>query len=326
MRHSLFTFVCPPRCNTLLLSLCLAAAPALPATATGHTMPLATLATRMRPEIHRILKQLRVPGAVILLRAPGEEWVEAFGVRKRNSTEKTTPGDQFRLGSIAKTWTGAVLLQLAQEGRLGLSDPMSRYVEGVPNGDSITIEHLLQMRSGLSNFTTDKAFQDRLFGHPLQPFDTESLLQMALAKPVYFAPGAAFNYSNTNTLLLGKVIEKREGTPLPSVFRERLFKPLGLGRSELPSPADTSLRPPYACGYTYDADPAEEARAGGASGWERDATDWTTTWAGASGMGMSTAPELAMFAERMIKGGYLDESMQRQRMASSLPGSPGGSD
>ena len=322
----LFSFSRQPRSDALLLSICLVGAPAMPAVAAGNTIPLAVLADQMRPEISCMMKQLRVPGAVIVMRAPGEEWVEAFGVRNRNGSQGMEPGDQFRIGSITKTWTGTVILQLVQEGKLALSDPISQYVEGVPNGGKITIEHLLQMRSGLFNYTTDKAFQDRLFGHPFKPFDTEHLLKMALARPVYFQPGVAFNYSNTNTLLLGKVIEKLEGVPLAQAFRERLFKPLGLNRSDFPSPHDTSLRSPYARGYTYDADPADKGQAGAAASRQRDASNWTTSWAGASGMGISTAPELALFVERMIKGGYLNESMQAQRMASCLPGSPGGSD
>src|SRR6476620_3158658 len=98
-------------------------------------------------------KELLVPGAVVLLRTPQGEFTVTYGTTQLGTTSPPHADTHFRIASNTKSMTAAVIVQLAQEGKLSLDDPVSKYVPGVPNGDNITIDELLKMRSGLYNYT-----------------------------------------------------------------------------------------------------------------------------------------------------------------------------
>ena len=99
------------------------------------------------------IKELLVPGAVVLLRTPQGDFTAAYGTTQLGTTNPPRADTHFRIASNTKTMTAAVIMLLAQEGKLSLDDPVSKYVPGVPNGDNITIAQLLEMRSGLYNYT-----------------------------------------------------------------------------------------------------------------------------------------------------------------------------
>ena len=98
-------------------------------------------------------KELMLPGAMVLLRTPQGDFAFGYGATELGGTTPPRADTHFRAASNTKTMTAAVILLLAQEGKLGFDDPVSKYVEGVPNGDAITIAELLKMRSGLYNYT-----------------------------------------------------------------------------------------------------------------------------------------------------------------------------
>ena len=129
----------------------------------------------------------------------------------------TTPpraDTHFRIASNTKTMTAAVIVQLAQEGKLSLDDPVSKYVPGVPNGDNITIAELLEMRSGLYNYTDAPELSASLDRDPTKVWTPDELLAIAFAHPPNFPPGTAYEYNNTNYALLGLIAEKVDGKPL----------------------------------------------------------------------------------------------------------------
>jgi D-alanyl-D-alanine carboxypeptidase len=148
--------------------------------------------------------------------------------------------------------TAAVIVQLAQEGRLDLDDPVSKYVSGVPDGDQITIADLLKMRSGLYNYTDAPEFAAILDQDPTKVWTPEEVLTIAFKHPPYFPPGTAFHYDNTNYALLGLIAEEREhGKPLARVLQDRLFGPLGMKDTALPASTSNTLPDPYSHGYMY---------------------------------------------------------------------------
>ena len=222
-------------------------------------------------------------------------------------------------------WTATVILQLVDEGKLHLDDPVSRYLRGVPNGDSITLSHLLGMRSGLHNYTTDKIFQRRLFASPTRPQSPSTLLNIGLTHPVSFAPGERFEYSNTNTFLLGRIIERVEGKSAASVIPQRLFLSKGLLNSYLPQDPATRLPRPFARGYTFDEGPDGAIRppSGQRNHLPRDATNWSASWGWTAGAGISTATDMASFIRLMVEGGYLSKELQQQRLNSCKETAPG---
>ena len=283
----------------------------------------------LRPQIQTLMADTLTTGAVVMVRSPKGDWSEAFGYRDRSRTSALQINDQFRVGSVTKTWTGTVILQLIQEGQLALSDPVSRYVNGVPNGSNITIEQLLSMRSGLFNYSTDTAFNQSLDDNPTQTFDIDALLQIAYSHDVYFLPGAGYKYSNTNTLLLGKVIENLTHLTAAEAFRQRLFANKGLAHTFLPPLNNTALPAPFAHGYQYGTNVEtidtevlsldKQAAAKNGSLQPFDTTDWSTSWGWTAGMGISTADELTSFAINLAEGHYLRPSLHQQRLTSCLP-------
>jgi D-alanyl-D-alanine carboxypeptidase len=147
-----------------------------------------------------------------------------------------------------------------------------------------------------------------------------------------FAPGAKFGYSNTNTTLLGLIAEKLEGKPLADIMRERLFVPLGLRHTLLPSITSTALPEPFTRGYMYgtnvmamDSPALPDSMQGAARAGRLAPVEWTdanTSWTWAAGMGISTANDLVDWVRAMVDGKLLNAEMQRRRLASVQPTDP----
>jgi D-alanyl-D-alanine carboxypeptidase len=300
----------------------------------GSTTP--PYAAVLRPQVQAVLDDTLTPGAVVLVRSPRGDWTEAFGTNTREGKDPILVTDHFRIGSVTKTWTGTVILQLVQEGFLKLSDSVSLYLPDVPNGANITIEQLLTMRSGLFNYSTDLAFNESLDANPNRIFRIDELLKIAYSHPVYFEPAQGYAYSNTNTVLLGLVIEKLTGMSAEEAFRKKLFVPLGLTETFMPPLNNTALPFPFTRGHQFGTNvetlltsvlsQAEQdaAKVGGLL--PKDTTNWSTSWGWTAGMGISTADELATYAQALVAGGFLNEDLQTKRLASCFSTDPSNSD
>jgi CubicO group peptidase (beta-lactamase class C family) len=278
------------------------------------------------------MAELLVPGSVVLVRTPESTWFEAFGTRAVGEDDPITVDDHFRVGSNTKTMTGTVLMQLVDEGAVALDDPVSKYRPEVPNGDAITIEQLLTMRSGLFNYSELESFNAVLDSDPSRAWTPEELVAIGLAEPVYFPPGEGFHYSNTNTLLAGQIVEQLTGEPLDAVFAERLFEPLGLAETTLPPIDDAGLPEPHPRGYLYGTNvetvhdaalpPDEQAAAHAGTLLPNDVTTLNPSWTGAAGAAISTTEELATYVEALIGGEFLSPELQRLRLDSLTPADP----
>jgi D-alanyl-D-alanine carboxypeptidase len=180
-------------------------------------------------------KELLVPGAVVRLRTPQGEFVVTYGTTLLGA--KSPPGaDTYcRAASNTKTMTAAVILQLAQEGKLSVDDAVSKYVPGVPNGDHITIAELLEMRSGLYNYTDAPEISESMDYDPTKVWSPVEWLAIAFAHPPNAPPGTAYEYNNTNYLLLSLVAEKVDGRPLAQSMQDRLFGRLRLQHTVFPA-------------------------------------------------------------------------------------------
>jgi len=159
-------------------------------------------------------------GKVIFSRATG---FSDFDKRTPNRVDNV-----FQIGSITKQITAAVIMQLQQEKKLSISDPLSKYYSGFPNGDQITIHHLLNHTSGLYNYTNDTIL---LRSDVTRPRSREEMLKIFRSYPPDFAPGTKWNYSNTGYSMLGYIIEKVEKKPYEAVVRQRIFSPLEMTHS-----------------------------------------------------------------------------------------------
>jgi CubicO group peptidase (beta-lactamase class C family) len=277
-------------------------------------------------------KELLLPGAMVLLRTPQRDFTFGYGATELGGTTSPRADTHFRIASNTKTMTAAVIVLLAQEGKLRFDDPVSKYVEGVPNGDDITISELLKMRSGLYNHTSAPELAESLDNDPTRAWTPEELLAIAFKHPPLFAPGSEFDYCNTNYVLLGLIVEKLEGAPLAKVFQDRLFGPLGMKHTLLPANTSNSIPEPYSHGYLYGsssyalvdapypADLQDAAKAGTLK--PNDDTGQNPSYAFAAGNAISTANDLATWMRALVGGKLFDANHQRQWLHSLEPQDP----
>lgn len=276
--------------------------------------------------------ELLLPGAVVLLRTPKGDFSFGYGATELGGATPPRANTHFRIASNTKTMTAAVIVQLAQDGKLRFDDPISKYVLGVPNGDAISIAQLLKMRSGLFNYTTSPELAKSLDSDPTRVWKPEELLAIAFKQPPSFAPGKQYDYCNTNYLLLGLVAEKIEGTPLARIFQDRLFGPLGMKNTVLPDSASNTISAPYAHGYLYggssyalaDADYPAELQAAARAGTLKpnDDTFQNPSYALAAGGAISTADDLAIWIRALAGGKVFNADYQRQWFGSLEPEQP----
>ncbi|KUI33288.1 serine hydrolase [Mycobacterium sp. GA-2829] len=254
------------------------------------------------------LAQMGVPGAIVSLSIPGEiDYVKAFGVGDTATGAPMLVDDHTRIGSVTKTFTGTAILQLVDQGRIRLSDPISRYVEGVPSGDVITLDLLGRMRSGLPDYTETDAFIDRVYREaPTGPdaftATPRELVDAAFTQPRNFPPDTDYEYSNTNTVLLGMVVEKVTGIPLGGYLQQHVFGPLGLTQTSYP--VNGLLPAPYPHGYNKAPD-----------GRILDTTLWNPSWADAAGKIVSNASDMRIWARALGQGTLLRPETQAARVS-----------
>src|SRR5262249_14367784 len=155
----------------------------------------AALDKAIPPAMHRA----SVHGAIVGIWQDGHApYVRTFGVRDTVTRQPMATNLYMRIGSNSKAFTVTALLMLADQGKLGLDDPIDRYVKGVPSGSRITLTQLAQMRSGLYNYADDT--NKDLPRQPFRQWTPHELLTISFRRPLQFAPGTAFDYSNTNTV------------------------------------------------------------------------------------------------------------------------------
>jgi CubicO group peptidase (beta-lactamase class C family) len=277
-------------------------------------------------------RELLVPGALIVLSTPQGEFTVAYGTTMLGATIPPRRDTHFRIASNTKTMTAAVIVLLAQEGKLSLDDPVSKYITGVPGGDKITIVDLLKMRSGLYNYTDAPEVSASLDREPTKVWTPDEVLAIAFKHPPYFQPGTAFHYDNTNYALLGLIAEKIDGKPLASCFQDRLFGPLGMNDTALPASDSNTLPEPYSHGYMYgsssfalvDQDYPPDIQAGARSGTLKpnDYTNQNPSYASAAGGVISTANDLVTWMQTLVGGRVFSANYQRRWLDSLQPEDP----
>ncbi|WP_328789401.1 serine hydrolase domain-containing protein [Streptomyces sp. NBC_00273] len=261
--------------------------------------------------IKKVLAEAKIPGVIVAVSAPGKgDYVRSFGIADKATGAPMTPNLNMRIGSVTKTFTVTALLELVDEGKVGLDDPIGKYIDGVPNGDRITLRELAGMRSGLFNYSADEDFYKALTSNPDRPFTPQELLGYSFKHPVLFEPNAKFYYCNTNLILLGLVVEKVSGVPLDRFIDQKVVAPAGLKHTVFPTGPEFPT--PHAHGYTNQT----------ASGKVEDATDWNPSWGWAAGAMISDLPDMRSWAKTLATGTLLTPATQAQRLdvVDALPG------
>ncbi|MGX1671292.1 serine hydrolase domain-containing protein [Streptomyces sp. NPDC055400] len=268
--------------------------------------------------VQKVMREANVPGVTFGVWTPDKgEYVKSYGVADKSTGQKMSPGLHIRIGSETKTFTVTSILKLVDEKKVGLDDPIGTYIDGVPNGDKITIRQLAEMRSGLFNYSADDGFYKALTSDPERPFTPQQLLDYSFKHPVLFEPGKEFSYCNTNLILLGLVVEKESGQPLDEYIKDNILTPAGMKQTLFPT--GNEFPEPHAQGYTNQT----------ASGKVEDTVDWNPSWGWAAGAMISTLDDLRIWAPTVATGKFpngdamISPATQKQRLITPKTTIPG---
>jgi len=282
--------------------------------ASCSSTPAVKNTAELESAIQKCMKTMNCPGVVFAVTAPGKsDVIITRGVDDLQTKSKISTADDFRIGSITKTFTAIVTLQLAAEGKLSLDDPLSKYEPRVPNAANITVRMLLAHTSGLFSYTEDEGFQKTIETDPLRPWTPDELINIGISHPPYFPPGKGFAYDNTAYILAGKIIEKVTGNSFTAEVKKRVIDKLGLKNTVMPSGVDMPGK--YSHGYTYDL--------GG--GRLQDITrQQTPTWGWSAGGLVSDLADLQVFAKAVADGTLITPAMRNEFFTSTpMPTKPG---
>jgi CubicO group peptidase (beta-lactamase class C family) len=163
-------------------------------------------------------------GTVLVMQKGKAIYKKAFGMADREWNIPNTPETKFRIGSVTKQFTAACILQLAEQGKLGLDDKLSKYIPDYPKGDSITVHMLLNHTSGIKNYTDIPQFWPKA----ILPLSHDSMIALFKNKPLDFSPGTKWSYSNSGYFLLGVIVEKASGKNFSDYLLENVIKKIGL--------------------------------------------------------------------------------------------------
>jgi D-alanyl-D-alanine carboxypeptidase len=171
------------------------------------------------------------PAMAIQVTTPEDSWAASAG--RADGVHTATLDDQFRIGSMSKTFVATLALLLVDDGVFFLDDLASDWlpadvVENIANADMVTIRQLLAMRSGIDDYLATDEFWEVVSEDPTHKWTAEEALQYAYGLEPLFAPDEAYSYSNTNYLLIQLVLEKASGKPLHELMRERILEPLNM--------------------------------------------------------------------------------------------------
>ena len=266
--------------------------------------PLPSVASVMTAQIDNLLSrryEATQPGGVVLIIKEGKViFRKAYGLASVELEVPMQPDKVFRIGSITKQVTAAAVLKLAEEGKVDLRAPISRYLIDLPKPwETVTVEQLLNHTAGIPNHMETATYRIRM----REDLPPTQLLEAYVARlPLDFEPGTQYHYSNTGYILLGMLIEKTSGQPYGDFLQKRLFEPLGLKRIRYGSEAE--LIPGMVPGYTTGPKPSPYR---------------STTQTFSSGGLVSTADDLARWLLLLYEGKVLKpESLARMMTPSRL--------
>lgn len=282
----------------------------LPATAAlGAGALPADLVAKLDAAASSAYRQAATPGVIVAVQTPQGRWIKAYGVAAPATKVPMTADMHTRIGSLTKPFVVTKILQLAEQDKLSLDDPIAKYVDGMPNGDTATLRMLADMTSGVPSYTLDEAWVKKFLADPAQIWTPDQLIEVAAKLPASFAAGEKFEYSNTNTVLLGLVIEKVTGLSAEQAITDTVLKPLDMTSTTWPG-SSTALPKPFPQGFTLQSPKATSTK-------PVNSTHWNPSWEWTAGALVSTADDLLRGARGIATGqGVLSAASQEARLRS----------
>ncbi|MEO3973441.1 serine hydrolase domain-containing protein [Streptomyces sp. CAU 1734] len=271
--------------------------------------------TALQEVIEDQVERAGIPGVLASVRDGKRVWRGEAGVADLRTGKKRGDHDRFRIGSITKTFVTTVILKLEAEGRLDLDDTVEKWLPGLVTGNGhdgskVTIRQLLNHTSGISNYTANPEFGATYLGEEgflknrYHRHSPESLVGWAMRSAPDFEPGAGWNYSNTNFILAGLIIEKATGRSYEQEMQDRILRPLGLRNTTLPRHSAAMPKPSgRAYSKMFNAGPDAKFH---------DATRLNASWGWSAGDMISTTGDLQRFAGALLSGKLLPPAQQKE--------------
>jgi len=255
-------------------------------------------ATALQAALNSIRSGGKYPGVSAAIVFPdGSTWTGVSGAAILSPATPLSTDTLFSVGSISKTFVAALVVRLAMAGTIGLDDPLSRYVPTFPNAANITIRELLNHTSGVQDLFTPLAAA--ILANPGATWTPNQVL--ARIGTPSFAPGTNYGYSNTDFVLLGLVVEMATGQTVAALVRSMFLTPLGLNHTYLQT--EERADGPEAHGYMTPASRPRDNSAGTMLPFTAEATA-----VGFAGAYVSTASDLAIWADALYAGDILDQA------------------
>lgn len=206
-----------------------------------------------------------------------------------------------RTGNVGHSLVETVLLQQVEKGTLALDDPLSKYLPELPSADEITIDMVAHGTSGYTQYTIVPEFQEKLYDNPFADWNIDDVIAYGIEGGPQYPPGTSWNFSDTNILILARVLEEATGTPVSELIQKGIFDPLGMDQSTSPATA-------------YLPDPVLHAYTGERGVWE-EATYWDPSWTSFAGGWGSTQDDLRTLVEAVGTGTLLSEESHQAQLA-----------
>ena len=240
-------------------------------------------------------------GVSVLVSKNGEIMYEkGFGYADIGNKVPVTTDTKFRIGSITKQFIASAILKLQEEGKISVTDKLSKFVPDFPRGDEVTIHHLLTHTSGIHSYTNRPNF----IKYVTMPITPNELVDTIRKSPYDFNPGDRYLYNNSGFFLLGYIVEKISGKSLGDFLDETFFKPLGMNNTGIYQ--TNRLLDQEAYGYSLE------------NGKAIKALNWDMSWAGGAGAIYSTVKDLYTWNEAVFNGKVLSEESVKAAFAPAI--------
>lgn len=242
--------------------------------------------TKLDKFFDQLAEKNKAMGSLVIARDGDVLYTRAIGYSQIKGSEKipVTAATRFRIGSITKMFTAALVLQLVEEGKLKLTDTLDKFFPQIPNAKKITIEQILAHRSGIHDFTEDQDYRS----WKMQPKTKDEMLAIIAKETPDFEPGAKFSYSNSGYVILGYIVEKLTGKTYAEVLKQRITSKIGL-KNTYAGAGKTNAGKNESFSYNYLGD------------WKPE-TETDLSIPGGAGAIVSTPNDLIKFIQALFDG------------------------
>lgn len=289
----------PSRARPLVFGLLLSLS--LTASTPGMAAPQAPASSPYEAVLKRAFPSTGPGAAAIVVKDGKVVYRGANGLANIEKKLPLTPDSVFRLGSVTKQFTSLAVMMLVEQGKVGLQDPIDKYLPGYPtHGRTITVEHLLTHTSGIQSYTDIPGYMATKLRADLT---VPQLVDTFKNEPMQFDPGTRYRYNNSGYVLLGAIIEKASGQTYQAFIADRIFKPLGMAHS-----------------YYGTDEPKVQKFAQGYSAGDKPASPMSMTQPYAAGSLLSSVDDLArwdaaLYGEKLLTRGSLDKVWTAYKLA-----------